>query len=758
MASRKRVKNTGTGGRSRFGRVISIINTVTWLLVLGSLLMVLSGLLKFRSAYFDVRDDMHDLVSTDVTDSQATRVYARDYDPTTGEGTLLGIVAEENRKDVDYYELPPMLVACLLSTEDHRFFRHHGVDVLGTGRAIAKGVMSNSDIRGTSTITQQLARNVYLANIKSEKTMNRKAQEAVLALELEQQLTKQEIIERYLNHIYLGNHSYGVKAAAENYFGKDLNELSLAECALLAGLPQQPSAYNPADPEKQKFAKERRNTVLSLLESRLDEGFIEELQAEDPEKFGDLDLTHGRVQEAMQSPIEVSVKRGSNRLRFPYFTTYVIDNVLEERYKRENVRREGMTVVTTLDPQYQAWAEEIVKEKVDKQRKSQNVSQAVLMLLDAKTGEVLANVGGYEWGQPNRFGEPDSFNRGFLMRRQVGSSFKPFTYATAYEQGISPSALIWDGPNKEISAQLKKEWPKNSDHTYRGWISVASALQYSRNAAAVDLLHNFCGEESVINTCRKLGIEAELEPVPALTLGVHDIKPIEMAEAYTVFPNMGTNIQHEVIRQVYNQNGFKIEDNVSSGAVERRSNEALTQNTAWIMVNNMMRVVNAGTGTRAKLSSFDVGGKTGTCDDFKDAWFVGYTPELICAVWVGNDDHAVEMKRMFGGSLPAEIWHDFMVKVLTPVNEKLDENGNVVQAAYTPRYSEKKFVKPQGATFNGFAGLSYGADLIKTEEGEWINEAEQKEREEKAAQENQALPDEFYTPWEPGQDLGGSIF
>ncbi|MCB1215809.1 PBP1A family penicillin-binding protein [bacterium] len=758
MASRK---SEQTAERSTFGRVVSVINTLTWLLVLGSLVMVLLGLLNFRSAYFDVRDDMHTLVETDVTDSQATRIYARDYDPATGEGTLLGIAAEENRKDVDFYELPPMLVACLLSTEDHRFYRHRGVDILGTGRAVMRGVSSNSDIRGTSTITQQLARNVYLANIKSEKSLNRKAQEAVLAMELEQQLTKNEIIERYLNHVYLGNHSYGVKAAAENYFGKDLNELSLAECALLAGLPQQPSAYNPADPDKQKRAKERRDTVLNLLDSRLDEGFLEELAAEDPKMFGSMEITHAVVQEALKAPIEVNVKRGSNRLRYPYFTTYVIDNVLEERYKRENVRREGMTVVTTLDPQYQSWAEQIVKEKVDSQRKNKKVSQAVLMLLDAKTGEVLANVGGYEWGAPNRFGEPDSFNRGFLMRRQVGSSFKPFTYATAYEQGISPSALIWDGPNKEISAQMHREWPKNSDGNYLGWLSVARALQGSRNAAAVDLIHNFCGEESVINTCRKLGIEAELEPVPAMTLGVHDIQPIEMAEAYTVFPNMGTHIQHEVIRQVYNQNGFKIEDNVSPGAIQRRSNEALTQNTAWTMVNNMMLVVNAGTGTRAKLKSYEVGGKTGTCDDYRDAWFVGYTPELICAVWVGNDDHAVAMNTMFGGHLPAEIWHDFMVKILTPVEEKRDENGNLIHSAYTPRYTQKEFVKPEGAIFNGFAGLSGGSKLIKTEEGEWMTEEEQKQAEEQkkqAEQQGNGLPDEFYTPWEPGQDLGGSIF
>ena len=745
-------------GRSSFGRILSVVNTATWLLVLGCLIFVLSGLLKFRGSYFDVRDDMNTLVEIDVIDSQATKVYARDYDPQSGQGTLLATVAEENRKDANYYDLPPELIACLLSTEDHRFFKHRGVDLLGTGRAIARGVLNRSDIRGTSTVTQQLARNVYLSRIKSEKTMERKAQEAILAMVLEQQLTKQDIIERYLNHVYLGNHSYGVKAAAENYFGKDLAQLSLAECALLAGLPQQPSAYNPADPDKRKRARERRDSVLRLLASRLDEDYIAELQEADPQMFDEMQITQQQIDEALQEPITVSPSRSSSGMEFPYFTTYVVDNVLDERYGRENVRREGLTVVTTLDPLYQQWAEEIVARKIDEKRKSQNVSQGVLMLLDAKTGEVLANVGGYGWGTSNGFGEPDSFNRGFLMRRQVGSSFKPFTYSTAYEQGMDVRTLVWDGPNKVESARLHKEWPLNSDHNYLGWVSVFYALQMSRNAAAVDVLTNFCGPEAVINTCRKMGLEGELPAVSALTLGVADIQPIEMAEAYTTFPNMGTHIGHEVIKQVYNQNGTLIENTDSPGAIERRSNQAISENTGWMMVQNMRRVVEAGTGTRARLKSYEVGGKTGTCDDFRDAWFVGYTPELICAVWVGNDDHAIAMRRMYGGDLPAQIFHEMMVKVLTETPEELDENGNVIQAAYVPRYTQKEFVKPAGATFNGFPAPATGSKLIRDEEGNLIDEAAKKKLEEGLQDENNALPDEFYTPWEPGLDLGGTVF
>jgi penicillin-binding protein 1A len=755
MANTRKISHSG---RSRFGRFLSIVNTVTWLLVLGCLILVLVGLLKFRSSYFDVRADMKEVVEIDVIDSQATRVYARDYDPLTGNGTLLTTVAEENRKDVGFYELPPELVTCLLSTEDHRFFRHRGVDLLGTARAIWRGVLSKSDIKGTSTVTQQLARNVYLANIKSEKTMNRKAQEAILALVLEQQLTKQDIIERYLNHVYLGNRSYGVKAAAENYFGKDLGDLSLAECALLAGLPQQPSAYNPADPDKRERAMERRDQVLRLLDSRLEEDFIPELQEADSEMFGDLQITHESIKAALAEPINVSASRSSGGMKYPYFTTYVVDNVLDARYGHDSVRREGLTVVTTLDPLYQKWAEEILAKKLDEQRKSKKVSQAVLMLLDAKTGEVLANVGGYKWGEPNQFGEPDSFNRGFLMRRQVGSSFKPFTYATAYEQGFGVNTLVWDGPNKENTARLKKEWPQNADHTYLGWISIFYGLQRSRNAASVDVIANLTGADAVINTARKMGLKGELPAVPSLTLGVADIQPIEMAEAYTTFANGGMHVGHEVIKQIYNQNGFIIESNDSQGAIERRSNRALTENTAWMMVQNMIRVVEQGTGGRARFPQCRIAGKTGTCDDFRDAWFVGYSPELICAVWVGNDDHALAMRSMHGGDLPAQIFHDMMQKVYTDVPEKLDENGAVVQAGYTCRYTEKDFTKPEGATFNGFPGPVTGSKMTRDEEGHLIDEEARKKLEEELAAENAALPDEFYTPWEPGTDMGGSVF
>lgn len=750
-------RNTHSG-RSGIGRILSIVNTVTWLLVLACLVLVLIGLLKFRSSYFDVRADMKEVVEIDVIDSQATRVYARDYDPTTGSGTLLATVAEENRKDVSFYDLPPELVACLLSTEDHRFYRHRGVDLLGTARAISRGLLKNSDIKGTSTITQQLARNVYLSRIKSEKTMNRKAQEAILALVLEQQLTKQDIIERYLNHVYLGNHSYGVKAAAETYFGKDLADLTLAECALLAGLPQQPSAYNPADPDKRERARERRDQVLRLLDSRLDEKFIAELQEADPQMFDDLKLSHEAIETGLAEPINVSSGRSSSGMKYPYFTTYVIDNVLEARYGHDNVRREGLSVVTTLDPLYQKWAEEILAKKLDEQRKSKKVSQAVLMLLDAKTGEVLANVGGYKWGEPNQFGDPDSFNRGFLMRRQVGSSFKPFTYATAYEQGFGVNTLVWDGPNKENTARLHKEWPLNSDHTYLGWISIFYGLQKSRNAAAVDVITNLTGAEAVINTARKMGLKGDLPAVPALTLGVADIQPIEMAEAYTTFANGGVHVGHEVIKQVYNQNGFIIESNDSQGAIDRRSNQALSENTAWMMVQNMIKVVYNGTGGKAHFPQCKIAGKTGTCDDFRDAWFVGYSPELICAVWVGNDDHAQAMNHMFGGDLPAQIFHDMMQRVYTDVPEKLEENGAIVQAAYTSRYTEKDFTKPAGATFNGFPGPVTGSKMTRDEEGNLIDEAAKKKLEEELAAEKKALPDEFYTPWEPGSDMGDSIF
>jgi membrane peptidoglycan carboxypeptidase len=290
----------------------------------------------------------------------------------------------------------------------------------------------------------------------------------------------------------------------------------------------------------------------------------------------------------------------------------------------------------------------------------------------------------------------------------------------------------------------------------------------SRNAASVDLLVNCTGYEPVIATARKMGVTADLEPVPALTLGVHDIKPIEMAEAFATFPNMGMHVETILIKKIYDQQGVLIEAN--DGPVDRRSNRAFSENTAWMMVQNMYRVVEAGTGTRARVrgvkltpdgagTSVQIGGKTGTNDDFADAWFVGYSPELVCAVWVGNDDYNNQMRRVYGGDLPAEIFQALMAKVYDCQYETYGEGEEALEELiYQPRYTQVKFEKPAGATFNGFPAPDVGAGMEKDEEGNWTlvdtGEDEDQAEDEQAGSDEAGGEDgdddeDFYEQWEP---------
>ena len=750
------------GKGARFTTIMLRITAV--LVVLGLALNVI-GLLGLLSSFERVRDDI-ELVAGAINEVpggiEATQIYARDYDPQTGQGTLLATRSEENRQIVPYEEMPAELIACLLSTEDHRFFAHHGVDILGNIRAVARGLQRGGDIKGTSTITQQLSRNVFLPYIRSQKTLNRKIQEVIFAMALEKRFTKQQIVEGYLNHIFLGSNAYGVRAAALKYFDKDLSQLTLAECALLAGIPQAPSAYNPY--EHPEDAKTRRDIVLNLLKSRLDTDFLPDLVAADPDKFASMHITAGDIDTALNEPITLNRHIDQGYRRAGYFADYVAStHVLYGRYNEDQIKRQGLVVVTTLDPQIQAWAEEIVQTRIDEQREAKNVSQAAVIVLEAKTGEVLACVGGYKFGAPNAKGQPDMLNRAMVSDRPVGSSFKPFTYATAYEQGFPASMLVWDGPNKEVTERLGKAWPMNSDMTYRGWISMFYALQLSRNAASVDLIANCTGIRPVIETARKMGITADLPEVPALTLGVADIKPVEMAEAFDTFANMGIHTDSIVIKKIYiggkgkeAGSGILLESNDSERSVELRSNRALTENTAWTMVQNMRRVVEAGTGTRARVKGLQIGGKTGTNDDYADAWFVGYTPEIVCAVWVGNDDYRNAMKRMFGGDLPAQIFHDIMEKIYTKQTETQGEGEDAVEVViYEPHYTQRSFEKPAGATFNGFPGAVTGEGLVKDEEGNWVT---QKELDEQQAEEagqsgaGETPPDagsDFYEPYEP---------
>lgn len=608
-----------------------------------SLLGVIIASVFLVISYERVQANIESIINIDLPEGlQTTKVFASDYDPQTGEGALLANLFLENREFVPLSQIPQSLIAATLASEDKRFYYHHGVDVAANLRAILAILRHRALVQGGSTITQQLARNVFLPYVKSQKTLNRKVQEIILAQALERKFSKDEILESYLNNIFYGAGAYGVAAAASTYFGKDLSGLTLAETALIVGLPQKPSSLNPfVNPEG---AVERRNQVLHRVRAEMLDGHCVNVPG----------LTDAEIDAALQEKLTLKPRREAGMMRAPYFTSWVREQ-LYDKYGEDQVLRQGLIVVTSLSWKYQQVAEKAVEEAIERYRDARRVSQGALVSMDVDTGGILALVGGYDYAE-------SKYNRAVQGGRQVGSAFKPFVYATALKQGISPNTELRDlkvhykvGPGQIYT-------PHNSDMEFRGIVNMVYALQYSRNAASVDLM-NRVGPQNVVQTARDMGVRSPLEGVLSLALGVCNVKPLEMASAFSCFPRGGTYIEPVSILRVYDRNGVLLEDHTND--VELRSHRALPPDVAYMMVQMMQRVILGGTGTVARFKNGagqyqPAGGKTGTTDDFGDAWFVGYTPRVVTAVWVGNDDHRIKMRRVFGASIPAPIWKNYM--------------------------------------------------------------------------------------------------
>lgn len=622
--------------------------------VMAALLAVIVASGFLTAQYLRVQSNIESIVNIDLPQGlQTTKIYAGDYDPATKKGTLLANLFLEHREFVPLQDIPDKLVLCTLASEDKRFYHHHGVDVAANLRALVAIARSRSISQGGSTITQQLARNVFLPYIKSQKTLNRKVQEVVLAQALEKKFSKNEILESYLNNIFYGAGAYGVKAAASTYFGKDVKDLTLAECALIAGLPQRPSDLNPFMNESD--ALERRNYVLRRL--------LAEKQGNSPLDLDSISVED--VEAALDEKIALVERTEPGVMRAPYFTSWVREQ-LYNKYGEDQVLRQGLIVVTTLNWDYQQIAEKAITEAIDKNRESRRVSQGALVCVENTTGNVLALVGGYDYNV-------SKYNRAVQDGRQVGSAFKPFVYATALSQGIPTSTMLRDLPMDYKLGPGQYYSPRNSDMTFKGMVNMVYALQYSRNAASVDLM-NRVGPENAVETAHKMGVESELPPVLSLPLGVANVKPIEMAAAFACFPRGGIAIEPVAILQVYDRNGVLLEDHTND--VQVRTSRALEPAVAWQMVQMMRRVVTGGTGTAAQFRNGagqlqPAGGKTGTTDDYGDAWFVGYTPTVSTAVWFGNDDHRIKMARVFGATIPAPTWKTFMAGVYA--NRPLEE-------------------------------------------------------------------------------------
>lgn len=508
-------------------------------------------------------------------------------------------------------DLPDYLVEAFLATEDRRFYEHRGIDLKGTLRALWTNLRSGEVVEGGSTITQQLARNLFLS---FEQTYARKAREALLALWLEGRLSKDEILSLYLNRIYLGAGAYGIESAARTYFDKSAKDVTLAEAVMLAGLPKAPSSLAPT--QNPYGAQNRANVVLENLRET---GAITEFEA----------------REARRNPPVIVNKDGEADIG--YFFDYVAARARELAGGRPG----DLIVTTTLDAKLQRDAQAAVKSVIGTETKLMGAEQAALIAYDVN-GAVRAMVGGLSYIE-------SQFNRAVQARRQPGSAFKPFVYVAALEAGLTPESSFVDQP-----IDIDGWRPKNYAEGYQGRMRLTEAVAKSVNTIAVQA-SEYAGREKVAAAARRLGIRSDIEPVASIALGGVNVTLDELTAAYIPFARGGTRPETYFIERIEDQNLEVVYQHKS-----RPPERVIAPEIAEQMTHLLYQVMHSGTGRSASLGARPAAGKTGTTNDWRDAWFVGYTAQLVAGVWVGNDSYT-PMDRVTGGTLPAEIWRTFML-------------------------------------------------------------------------------------------------
>ncbi len=545
--------------------------------------------------------------------------YARD-------GNELGRLYRENRIPVPYEKIPGGVKLAIVAAEDARFFSHFGIDLRGVARAVWVNLRTGKLSQGGSTITQQLAREVFLTK---KKTIDRKIREFFYALALEKNYTKEKILEAYLNRIYFGQGAYGIAAAARVYFQKDLSELELSEIALLAGLPRAPAIYNPfKNPQK---IRARRNFILDRMKSL---HFISEATAE----------------EAKKKPLGVSaatqwVFGGSIA---PYAIAAILDD-LNDRYSEDDLLQKGYQIYAPIDLYLQKVANEVIADGLKKAKEQKlRITQGALLAMDSKTGHILALVGGSDFLETQ-------FNRATQAKRHGGSAFKPFVFLTAFEQGFRPDHIFVDEPTSFWVQGEEIYTPKNYDQKFRGEVTLREALKYSINVVAIKL-NDVVGPENVVNTMRKAGIHSRVEPVLSLPLGTSDVSLLEMVQSFCTLANQGERVEPIFWLRIVTKDGVILEQKRTF-----RTRVFDSQNTLTL-VRIMQEVIESGTGMNARLPVV-AAGKTGTTSDYRDAWFIGFTTRLCVGVWYGNDDNT-PMNGVVGGGLPAITWRKFMEKAI----------------------------------------------------------------------------------------------
>jgi penicillin-binding protein 1A len=508
--------------------------------------------------------------------------------------------------------LPPYVPQAIIAIEDRRFYHHYGVDPIGLARAMTKNVIAGRLKEGGSTLTQQLAKNLFLSH---ERTLARKAQEMVFALWLEREFSKDEILQLYMNRVYFGGGADGIDKAARTFYGKSAYELTLMEAATLAGVLKAPTTYNPARQPEDAF-----NRATIVLNAMVEEGYI----------------TAAEAQDAIASPT-----RAATQVDTPA-TQYAVDWINEQLRLLTKESKQSLIIETTLDSKLQSRAELALRKRLADNGKALNVTQGAVVVMDG-TGAVKVLVGGRSYKR-------SQFNRAVVAKRQPGSAFKAFVYLAALENGYRPDSVEIDEP-----VQIGNWSPENYKRKYLGPVTLDQAYALSLNTISAKLTHAV-DPRTVATVAKRLGIRSKLSADTSIALGTSEVSLMEMTSAFTPFSNGGSAVEPYIVKRIVSRDGRVLYERLADGL-----GQVVGEDEVGAMNYMMRKVMTSGTATKARFDGQDMGGKTGTSQDYRDAWFIGYTPYLTAGVWMGNDDNS-PTKKVTGGSLPALVWRDIMEK------------------------------------------------------------------------------------------------
>ncbi len=619
--SLRRKETTAKGGKKKSSKrtffalgllVLALFITVTGAVVYYILTMDLPGIDALK----------------DYRPSIASRVYDDNNE-------LIDEFYLEDRKVVKINDIPKIIPSAFIAAEDSRFYQHRGFDIQSISRAVLKNFEAGHIVQGASTITQQVAKMMYLS---PEKKYLRKVKEAILAYKIDKYLTKEEILNLYLNQIYLGHGTYGIESAALGYFGKSAHALTLPEAALLAGLPKAPSTYSPfLHYEK---AKQRQIYVLTRM---MEEGYIAEAE----------------MKQAIAAPLKLRSIKPKDKVA-AYFIEHV-RRYVQEKYGADVLYKEGLSIYTTLNLSAQRDARDAVEkglaELEDREKHERGLAQGALYSMDVHTGAIRAMVGGRDFSK-------SEFNRATQSRRQPGSAFKPLIYTAAFDKGMNPSTRFVDSPIvfEDVSREDGLWKPKNFDEKFLGPITMRTALVQSRNVVTIKILQDI-GIDYAASYAMNMGITSQLTRNLSLALGTSGVTLQELVRAYGVLANGGKKVTPYFIKKIVDRTGNVFEE------TKIQSEQVIDSRIAFMTTYVMQDVVESGTGRRVKSIGRPIAGKTGTTNDVRDAWFIGFTPSIITGVWVGFDQEISLGKQEVGGRAAAPIWLYFMEKFLqnTPV-------------------------------------------------------------------------------------------